>query len=102
MKSDSVMQSVDQSRLLRRITMRLVPFLGFIYLIAYIDRQNVSFAKLQMVGDLFDQASRENADTFIFDFFVVRPDRFGARIARQDRGVGDADLNFGPRKVAGR
>lgn len=52
MKSDSVMQPVDQSRLIRRITMRIVPFLGFIYLIAYIDRQNVSFAKLQMVGDL--------------------------------------------------
>ena len=26
--------------------------MGILYLIAYIDRQNVSFAKLQMVGDL--------------------------------------------------
>ena len=44
--------AIDQRRLIGRITMRLIPFLGFIYLIAYIDRQNVSFAKLQMVGDL--------------------------------------------------
>jgi hypothetical protein len=35
-----------------KITWRLIPYLGFIYLIAYIDRQNVSYAKLQMVSDL--------------------------------------------------
>jgi len=52
MQRDSVNPAIDQSRLIRRITLRLIPFLGFIYLIAYIDRQNVSFAKLQMVGDL--------------------------------------------------
>jgi sugar phosphate permease len=52
MQRDSVNPTIDQSRLIRRITLRLIPFLGFIYLIAYIDRQNVSFAKLQMVGDL--------------------------------------------------
>jgi MFS family permease len=31
---------------------RLLPLLGLLYLVAYIDRQNVSYAKLQMVGDL--------------------------------------------------
>jgi MFS family permease len=36
----------------RRVTWRLLPLLGLIYMVAYIDRQNVSFAKLQMVGDL--------------------------------------------------
>ena len=40
------------SRTLSKVTWRLIPFLGFIYLIAYIDRQNVSYAKLQMVDDL--------------------------------------------------
>ncbi|HLZ65400.1 MAG TPA: MFS transporter [Aliidongia sp.] len=34
------------------MTRHLMPILGIMYLIAYIDRQNVSFAKLQMVGDL--------------------------------------------------
>ena len=37
---------------IRRITFRLMPLLMLLYMIAYIDRQNVSFAKLQMVGDL--------------------------------------------------
>lgn len=36
----------------RRVTRRLMPLLGLIYMVAYIDRQNVSYAKLQMVGDL--------------------------------------------------
>ncbi|UZK67683.1 MFS transporter [Sphingomonas sp. M1-B02] len=37
---------------LRTVSWRLMPLLGFVYLIAYIDRQNVSFAKLQMAEDL--------------------------------------------------
>ncbi|MDX7952800.1 MFS transporter [Lichenihabitans sp. Uapishka_5] len=42
----------DRPDTVAKITRRLLPFVGIIYLIAYIDRQNVSFAKLQMVGDL--------------------------------------------------
>ena len=38
--------------LLRRIAWRLVPLLTVIYLIAYIDRANVSYAKLTMVQAL--------------------------------------------------
>src|SRR5579864_3538059 len=36
----------------RRVTRRLMPFLFFLYIIAYIDRINISFAGLQMTGDL--------------------------------------------------
>jgi MFS family permease len=43
---------IVEKDIIRKITLRLIPYLGFIYLIAYIDRQNVSYAKLQMVGDL--------------------------------------------------
>jgi MFS family permease len=39
-------------RTVRRVMTRLIPLLGLIYMVAYIDRQNVSYAKLQMVGDL--------------------------------------------------
>jgi MFS family permease len=35
-----------------KITRHLMPILGLMYLIAYIDRQNIGYAKLQMVGDL--------------------------------------------------
>jgi len=43
---------VDRTDIIQKVTRRLIPFVGIIYLIAYIDRQNVSYAKLQMVGDL--------------------------------------------------
>lgn len=36
----------------RKITWRLMPFLFFCYLVAYIDRINIGFAKLQMSSDL--------------------------------------------------
>jgi MFS transporter, ACS family, tartrate transporter len=36
----------------RRVTRRLMPFLFFLYVIAYIDRINISFAGLQMTGEL--------------------------------------------------
>jgi MFS family permease len=38
--------------IVRKITRHLMPVLGIMYLIAYIDRQNIGYAKLQMVGDL--------------------------------------------------
>ena len=36
----------------RKVTRRLVPFLMMCYVVAYLDRVNVGFAKLQMLGDL--------------------------------------------------
>lgn len=38
----------EEVALVRKITARLIPFLFFLYVIAYIDRVNVGFAKLQM------------------------------------------------------
>ncbi len=38
--------------LYRKIALRILPILFFGYIIAYIDRVNVSFAKLQMLADL--------------------------------------------------
>jgi D-galactonate transporter len=36
----------------RKVTIRLVPFLMLCYVVAYLDRVNVGFAKLQMLSDL--------------------------------------------------
>jgi ACS family tartrate transporter-like MFS transporter len=41
-----------QERAFRRATRRLVPFLFLIYVVAYLDRVNVSFAQLQLEDDL--------------------------------------------------
>jgi sugar phosphate permease len=37
-----------ERRTLRKVTLRLIPFLGLCYFIAYLDRVNLSFAALQM------------------------------------------------------
>lgn len=43
---------VSESETIRRISVRLLPFLMLLYLIAYIDRANISVAALQMNADL--------------------------------------------------
>ena len=40
------------ARARRRITRRLIPFLFVLYVLNYVDRVNISFAALQMTGDL--------------------------------------------------
>jgi MFS family permease len=43
---------INTDALYKKIAWRLMPFLFLGYVVAYIDRMNVSFAKLQMAGDL--------------------------------------------------
>ena len=77
---------IDEKQLISKITWRLMPFLGILYLIAYIDRQNVSYAKLQMVGDLgmSEYAYGLGASLFFIGYFIFEVpsnlllDRFGA------------------------
>jgi len=40
------------NRVMRKVALRLIPFLGLAYFLNYIDRTNISFAKLTMSGDL--------------------------------------------------
>ena len=42
----------DMDATYRKITWRLIPFLVFLFVLAWIDRVNVGFAKLQMLDDL--------------------------------------------------
>ena len=44
----AVSTSSVRARAIRRIRWRLLPFLAFLYFIAYLDRVNVGFAALQM------------------------------------------------------
>ncbi|SAL21937.1 major facilitator transporter [Caballeronia terrestris] len=45
-------QTIDEPRLMNKLALRLMPLLGLLYLVAYIDRSNVGFAKLQMLESL--------------------------------------------------
>ena len=52
---DPVLTASDatlESRAYRKVTWRLLPFLMLCYVVAYIDRVNIGFARLQMLGDL--------------------------------------------------
>ena len=77
---------VSEKALISKITWRLMPFLGLLYLIAYIDRQNVSYAKLQMVDalSLSEYAYGLGASLFFIGYFIFEVpsnlflNRFGA------------------------
>lgn len=43
---------LDEDAIYRKVTWRLLPFLMLCYVVAYLDRVNVGFAKLQMLADL--------------------------------------------------
>src|SRR5438874_8585424 len=80
--------AVARVDIIQKVTRRLIPFVGICYLIAYIDRQNVSYAKLQMVGDLglSETAYGLGASLFFIGYFLfevpsnVILERVGARV----------------------
>ena len=61
----------DRAR--RRITRRLIPFLLLLYLLAYIDRSNLSVAKLQMQGELnlTDEMIGLGVGVFFLGYFLL-------------------------------
>ncbi len=63
----------DEKRTYRKVTARIVPFLFFCYLAAYLDRVNVAFAKLQMLDDLHfsDQVYAFGASIFFIGYVLV-------------------------------
>lgn len=73
---------------IRTVTLRLMPLLGLMYLVAYIDRQNISYAKLEMVGalGLSETAYGLGASLFFLGYFLfevpanVFLEKVGARV----------------------
>ena len=76
-----------ENRTLRRVTLRLIPFLVLCYFVAYLDRVNVGFAKLTMSQDigLTEASYGFGAGIFFIAYFVFEVpsnlflERFGAR-----------------------
>src|SRR5499427_1942822 len=64
---------VERAATYRRVTWRLVPFLFACYILAYIDRVNVGFAKLQMQSDLAmsDTVYGTGAGLFFVGYFLL-------------------------------
>jgi MFS family permease len=78
----------DEQALMRRLGWRLLPLLIVIFLVAFIDRQNVGFAKLQMLADLhISEASYGFGASLFFLGYVMFEvpsclalQRYGARV----------------------
>ena len=76
-----------RERALRKATRRLIPFLFLIYVVAYLDRVNVSFAQLQLEDDLgfSDTIFGLGAGIFSLGYVIfgvpsnLALERFGAR-----------------------
>ncbi|MFZ6772131.1 MFS transporter [Undibacterium sp. SXout7W] len=64
--------SLDEVSIYRKVTWRIVPFLMLCYIVAYLDRVNVGFAKLQMLSDLkfSDTVFGLGAGVFFFGYFL--------------------------------
>src|SRR5256885_656252 len=66
----------EEQATLRKITMRLIPLLFMCYVIAYVDRINVGFAKLQLqdalgvAPDKFATAFGYGAGIFFWGYFI--------------------------------
>lgn len=83
MKPDSVFDEQTY----HKVDLRLIPFLFLCYILAYLDRVNVGFAKLQMLKDLSlsDAAFATGAGIFFIGYFFfevpsnVLLKKFGAR-----------------------
>jgi len=76
-----------EARTYSKVDLRLIPFLFLCYILAYLDRVNVGFAKLQMLKDLSlsDAAFATGAGIFFIGYFFfevpsnVLLKKFGAR-----------------------
>jgi MFS family permease len=76
-----------ESKTYAKVDWRLIPFLFLCYILAYLDRVNVGFAKLQMTKDLSlsDAAFATGAGIFFIGYFLfevpsnILLKRFGAR-----------------------
>ncbi len=88
--SNNSMANVDanaEARTYAKVDRRLIPFLFLCYILAYLDRVNVGFAKLQMLKDLSlsDAAFATGAGIFFIGYFLfevpsnILLKRFGAR-----------------------
>jgi ACS family tartrate transporter-like MFS transporter len=80
--------SVEERAVVRKVAWRLMPFLCFVYFVAYLDRVNVGFAALTMNADLGLSATQFGlgAGIFFISYFIFEVPsnfalkRFGARV----------------------
>jgi MFS family permease len=86
--NETIEAGPEEIALFSRLGWRLLPLLVLLFLVAFIDRQNVGFAKLQMVSDLHlsEAAYGFGASLFFIGYVIfeipscLALNRFGARV----------------------
>lgn len=70
--AEPVIPAVEEHRIYRKVGWRFVPFLVLCYVVAYLDRVNVGFAKLQMLQELqfTETAYGLGAGIFFIGYFL--------------------------------
>ena len=65
-------EAITEDAVFRKVLLRIVPFLMLCYVVSYLDRVNVGFAKLQMSGDLglSEAAYGLGAGLFFIGYFL--------------------------------
>ncbi|WP_050462490.1 MFS transporter [Herbaspirillum autotrophicum] len=71
-RAGTLNEKSEQDRLYRKITWRLIPFLATLWVLAWIDRVNIGFAKLAMLNDLqfSDTVYGLGAGIFFLGYFL--------------------------------
>ncbi len=85
---DNAVENTVRRRTLAKITLRLIPFMFVLYVVAFLDRVNVGFAALQMNEDLgfSDTVYGIGAGIFFIGYFVFEipsnliMEKVGARV----------------------
>jgi len=87
MKDLSQVEEIFEAKVYSKVDWHLIPFLFLCYILAYLDRVNIGFAKLQMLKDLSlsDAAFAAGAGIFFIGYFIfevpsnILLKKFGAR-----------------------
>lgn len=80
--------TLDEGAIIRKVTLRIIPFVFLLYIVSYLDRANIGYAALQMNKELAlsSEAFGFVSGIFFIGYFLfevpsnVMLNRFGARV----------------------
>jgi len=80
--------TVDEQAIVRKVTLRIIPFMFLLYIVSYLDRANIGYAALEMNKELAltSEAFGFISGIFFIGYFLfevpsnVMLNKFGARV----------------------
>ena len=81
-----------EATIIRRVTLRLVPFLMVCYFVSFVDRVNLGFAALQMVRELDDEGLKRLSKEGQLALSLAEMRTIQAHFREQGRDPSDVEL----------